>query len=106
MDPEKKHIEISVRNLKKNFGELVAVDDLSLDIFSGEILGFLGPNGAGKTTIINMICGLLRPTSGEVRVFSESAPAGKDIKNRLGICPQENVYWPKLTCREQMILMA
>jgi len=106
MNPEKKHIEISVRNLNKNFGDLVAVDDLSLDIYKGEILGFLGPNGAGKTTTINMICGLIPPTSGKV-LFGNGLPAvGKDIKSRLGICPQENVFWPKLTCREQLIFMA
>jgi len=106
MDTENEHIEISVRNLKKNFGDLVAVDDLSLDIYKGEIFGFLGPNGAGKTTTINMICGLIPPTSGKVHVGSGSSTIGKDIKNRLGICPQENVFWPRLTCREQLIFMA
>lgn len=100
------YIEISIRSLKKNFGDLVAVDELSLDIFKGEILGFLGPNGAGKTTTINMICGLIPPTAGEVRVGNGSSALGKSSKSRLGICPQENVFWPKLTCREQLIFMA
>ncbi len=102
----KENIEISIRHLKKKFGDLVAVDDLSMDIFNGEIMGFLGPNGAGKTTTINMICGVLTPTSGEVKVGNGSFATGKEIKNRLGICPQENVFWPKLTCREQLIFMA
>ncbi len=52
-------IAIKITNLTKMFGQLVAVNDLSLDIYKGEIFGFLGPNGAGKTTTINMISGLL-----------------------------------------------
>jgi ABC-2 type transport system ATP-binding protein len=55
---------IRVENLVKKFGELVAVDDISFDVSPGEIFGFLGPNGAGKTTTINILCTLLKPTSG------------------------------------------
>jgi len=50
---------LNLLNLRKSFGELEAVRDLSLDVFRGEVFGFLGPNGAGKTTTIRMICGLL-----------------------------------------------
>jgi ABC-2 type transport system ATP-binding protein len=106
MQNEPKDIEISIRNLKKSFGELVAVDDLSLDIYRGEILGFLGPNGAGKTTTINMICGLSPANEGEIIFHDEASEKGVHSKNRLGVCPQENVFWPKLTCREQLIFMA
>jgi len=96
---------IKIKNLKKQFGALTAVDDLSLEINPGEIFGFLGPNGAGKTTTINMICGLIKPTAGEI-VFGESHLAAKNgIKGHIGICPQENIIWPKLTCREQMVFM-
>ena len=56
------NVVIKLANLTKKFGSLTAVDQLSLEIIKGEILGFLGPNGAGKTTSINMICGLLRAT--------------------------------------------
>jgi len=59
---------IHVENLVKKFGELVAVDDISFDIPPGEIFGFLGPNGAGKTTTINILCTLLKPTSGRAIV--------------------------------------
>ena len=98
----KNKILIHLSNLKKNFGSLTAVDGLSLEILKGEILGFLGPNGAGKTTTINMICGLSQPTSGEI-IFSNNKY--KNIKNHIGICPQENIFWPKLTCLEQLEFM-
>ncbi|MBC8185318.1 ABC transporter ATP-binding protein [candidate division KSB1 bacterium] len=102
-DPNsEKNILIQLSNLKKNFGNLTAVDGLSLEIYKGKILGFLGPNGAGKTTTINMICGLSKPTSGEI-IYSDNK--FKNIKNHLGICPQENIFWPKLTCIEQLVFM-
>lgn len=59
---------IEVDNLVKKFGELVAVDDISFKVSPGEIFGFLGPNGAGKTTTINILCTLLRPTSGQATI--------------------------------------
>jgi ABC-2 type transport system ATP-binding protein len=92
---------IEVRNLVKTFGEKAAVDDVSLDVFGGEIFGFLGPNGAGKTTTIKAIVGLLRPTSGSVRV------AGHDVqqdpipaKAASGYVPDEPNLYAKLTARE------
>lgn len=62
---------ISVNGLTKRFGSAVAVDDLSFRVRSGSVTGFLGPNGAGKTTTIRMILGLVRPTSGETRLFGK-----------------------------------
>lgn len=59
---------IKLINLTKNYGRLIAVNNLNLEIKKGEIFGFLGPNGAGKTTTIKMICGLVLPTSGEVYI--------------------------------------
>ena len=64
---------VAVRHLTKRFGDFVAVDQISLEAHPGEIFGFLGPNGAGKSTVIRMLCGLLRPTSGEALV------AGHDV---------------------------
>ena len=64
---------ITIDNLAKHFGEVKAVDGVSLKIHKGEIFGLLGPNGAGKTTIIRMLCGLARPLSGKAEV------AGFDI---------------------------
>ena len=64
---------LKVRNLTRNFGDLIAVDNLSLEIRKGEIFGLLGPNGAGKTTTINMICGLLPPSGGSIARTSAMA---------------------------------
>jgi len=97
-------ITIKISNLTKLFGQLVAVNDLSLEIYKGEIFGFLGPNGAGKTTTINMISGLLPPTNGTITIFNKYSDNNK-IKTHIGICPQENIFWPKLTCSEQLIFM-
>jgi ABC-2 type transport system ATP-binding protein len=60
---------IETENLTKRYGDMVAVDALNLDVRTGEIYGFLGPNGAGKTTTLRMLLGLVRPTSGQVRLF-------------------------------------
>ena len=63
------HPLVEVRNLTKQFGDFVAVDNISFDIHEGEILGLLGPNGAGKTTTIHMLLGLITPTAGSIRIF-------------------------------------
>jgi len=97
---------LQIKNLTKSFGEIPAVQNLSLDIFSGEVFGLLGPNGAGKTTTINLISGLLKPDSGDVFLRGQALQAG-DAKTRIrmGICPQENVLWTKLTPAEQLIFL-
>lgn len=96
-------VAIQISNLTKTFGTLTAVDQLSLQITQGEIFGFLGPNGAGKTTSINMICGLLPPSKGEIYFWGKKINNNNEIKTQIGICPQENIYWPKLTCHEQLM---
>lgn len=65
---------IAVRGLKKVFGKVTAVDDISFSVQKGEILGFLGPNGAGKTTTIAMLLGLLTPTAGQIDIFGRPMP--------------------------------
>ncbi|MDD4811378.1 MAG: ATP-binding cassette domain-containing protein, partial [Methanobacterium formicicum] len=78
-------------------------DKLNLKIKKGEVFGFLGPNGAGKTTSINMMVGLLRPTSGQVLINGQDL---EDVKKGIiGICPQELVLWDFLTCKESLMLM-
>lgn len=94
---------IKISGLRKLFGDFEAVSDLSFSIKKYEILGFLGPNGAGKTTTVNMICGLLKPTAGDIVIFDKKIKESKGIKSLIGICPQENVYWKKLSCLEQLI---
>ena len=97
---------LQIRNLSKSYGELLAVQDLSLDILPGEVFGLLGPNGAGKTTTIKMISGLLKPDSGEV-FFQGKSITDCDVNNlkRIGICPQENVLWKKLSPSEQLVFL-
>jgi ABC-2 type transport system ATP-binding protein len=88
---------IKVSSLKKSFGEVKAVDGLDFEIYRNEIFGLLGPNGAGKTTTISMICGLLKPSGGSI-TFENT----RDRKSLIGYCPQENIFYPKLTCLEQL----
>jgi ABC-2 type transport system ATP-binding protein len=94
---------MEAQNLTKKFGDFLAVDKLNLKIRKGEVLGFLGPNGAGKTTSINMMVGLLTPSSGKVMVKDEEVE--KMDKKTIGICPQELVLWENLTCYENLKLM-
>jgi ABC-2 type transport system ATP-binding protein len=94
---------LQTKNLTKRFGALTAVDDLSLEVYEGEIFGFLGPNGAGKTTSINMMCGLLKPDAGQVLLHGKPVHGGDpDVRARVGVCPQEVIIWDKLTCLEQL----
>lgn len=97
---------IEVENITKRFGDLTAVDQLSLKIKKGEIFGFLGPNGAGKTTSIRMMTRLLKPTSGKVLIEGEEIETvSKRVKSKIGVCPQEIVVWERLTCRENLLLV-
>ena len=98
---------LKIQNLSKAFGDVNAVDGLSLDIHQGEIFGFLGPNGAGKTTTINMICGLLKCDSGEIW-FNDISLAQNinECRQKIGLCPQNLVIWESLTCLEQMEFVA
>jgi ABC-2 type transport system ATP-binding protein len=107
MPSENNEWMIRLVGLRKSYGELVAVKDLSLDIRRGEIFGFLGPNGAGKTTTISMMCGLLVPDAGEIFIdgFLATEKNGRG-KKLLGLCPQDIVIWESLTCLEQMEFVA
>jgi len=96
-------VVLRAEGLTKRYGDLVAVNNLSLDIYEGEVFGFLGPNGAGKTTSISMMCGLLKPDAGRVLVHGQPiADGAADVRTRVGICPQEIVLWSHLTCIEQL----
>jgi len=85
---------ITVDSATRRFGDLVAVDNLSFKVRSGEIFGLLGPNGAGKTTTINLLTGMLRRDSGEVRVLGyDPQTQARQVRQRIGYVPQEtNVY--------------
>jgi ABC-2 type transport system ATP-binding protein len=96
---------IILEDLVKKFEDVTAVDDISLQVAKGELFGLLGPNGAGKTTIINILCGLIKPTSGSVIV------GGYDVLNEpmkvrelIGVCIQETAVYPYLTGAENVDL--
>jgi len=105
---ELESVAIETRDLSKRYPNgVLAVDGLSLRVWKGEVLGFLGPNGAGKTTSIKMMVGLLKPTSGHVLIEGERIEAAsKRIKKSIGVCPQDIVVWTRLTCMENLLVMA
>lgn len=81
---------LRLQGLSKKFGDKTVVDHISLEIKEGEIFGLLGPNGAGKSTTLNMICSLLKPTSGDIEIFGLNVKDGmKKIKKQIGYIPQE-----------------
>ncbi len=92
---------IETINLRKNFGEKAAVEDVNFSVYAGEIFGFLGPNGAGKTTTIKMIAGLLQPSSGQVIVNGfDVQKQPLNAKASSGYVPDTPNLYPKLTGRE------
>jgi ABC-2 type transport system ATP-binding protein len=98
---------LQVEALKKSYGNLVAVNGVSLRAGAGEIIGLLGPNGAGKTTTVSMIAGLLRPDSGSVRI--EGRPLNGDSdpnKRRIGLVPQDLALFDELTAQANLQLFA
>ncbi len=106
MLPQSMGHAISIKNLIKRYDDVTAVDGLSFDVEEGEIFGLLGPNGAGKTTTINILSGLLEPTSGSATVlgFDVQREPGR-VKERIGVCPQEPAFFSYLTGRENVELM-
>ncbi len=94
---------LEVADLRRSFGDLVAVDSVSLQVESGETYGLLGPNGAGKTTTISMICGLLEPDAGTVTVCGEPISSRAIAPRRhIGYVPQDLALYPDLTARENL----
>jgi len=102
-----KEAAIVIENLTKKYEDVTAVDGLNLVVDKGELFGLLGPNGAGKTTTINILCGLLEPTSGSVMVGGHDVlREPKIIKELIGISPQETAVYPYLTGKENIELFA
>lgn len=98
---------IVAEQLRRTFGEFVAVDDVTLSVPSGEIFGFLGPNGAGKTTTIKMLTGLLRPTAGRATVAGlDIATHAREVRQRIGYMSQKFSLYPDLTVAENIALFA
>ncbi|HEX9606238.1 MAG TPA: ATP-binding cassette domain-containing protein [Gemmatimonadaceae bacterium] len=98
---------IEVNKLKKQFGDFVAVKEVSFTVATGEIFGLLGPNGAGKTTLIRMMTTLTPPTSGSAMVGGYDVEADADgVRHSIGVIPQALTSDPELTARENMLIHA
>ena len=94
---------IEVKNLSKSYKNLKAIDDLSFDVYEGEILGLLGPNGSGKSTTINSILNLLEFEKGTIKIFGkEMRPDAYDIKRNIGVIFQEVAVFEELTVYENI----
>ena len=92
---------IRAEGLRKDFGTLRAVDDVSFEVSDGEIFGLLGPNGAGKTTTISMVSGVLRPDGGRVLIDDKDIwLAAREVKRNLGVVPQEIAVYEDLSARD------
>ena len=92
---------VEVKNLTKKYNEKsIALDDVSLDIKEGEILGILGPNGSGKTTLINSILGLIKYQKGDIKLFGKHLD--NETKSKIGIVPQELAFFDTLSTEENI----
>ena len=98
---------IEIRNLVKYFGDFAAVDDVSLSVGRGVVLGFLGPNGAGKSTTMKMATGFLAPTSGSVSVCGVDVQAHPlDAKRHIGYLPEGAPAYPDMTAGDFLDFIA
>src|SRR5690349_16920885 len=94
---------VDVVGVTKKYGSLVAVDDVSMTVAPGEVYGILGPNGAGKTTLLRMLFGLIRPDSGEIRVFGRTwAEAGVRTLDGVAGFIESPKFYPYLTGRQNL----
>jgi ABC-2 type transport system ATP-binding protein len=94
---------LEIRGLRKTFGSLVAVNDVSFALQPGQMLGLLGPNGAGKTTTVSMIAGLIAPDAGQVLI--DGRPLSRDVdplKRRIGLIPQDLALYDELTAQDNL----
>jgi len=103
---------VELRGMRKEFdqpngGKMVAVNDLTLNMYEGHVLALLGHNGAGKTTAMNMMTGMLTMDAGDCYFHGYSVSHDLDkVRREIGYCPQHNILWPELTCREHLYFFA
>ena len=98
---------ISYKNVKKFYGDLKAVNGITLNIKEGEFFGLLGPNGAGKSTLINMLAGLAKPSTGKISVMGYDVQNNyQEARHSVGIVPQELVFDPFFNVREMLRFQA
>lgn len=102
-----KQVVLKTESLSKYYGNFAALDNLNLEVFEGEVMGYLGPNGAGKTTTIRSILGLIRPTRGRAEIFGlDSQHQKTEAHKKLAFVPGEATLWPSLTGIETLYLLA
>ncbi|HET8910345.1 MAG TPA: ABC transporter ATP-binding protein [Ktedonobacteraceae bacterium] len=107
ISPHHDDIIISTSRLTKVFGNLVAVNDLNLQVMRGDVFGFLGPNGSGKTTTIRMLLGLIRPTAGRAVIFGmDNTYRLSDILPRIGAIIEMPVFYPYLSGSDNLFAVA
>jgi len=95
--------DLELDSVTKRFGDVVAVDNVSLDVARGEILGLLGPNGAGKSTLTKMVCGMVSPTSGTIRVVGYDVQRDSmRVRELIGVVPQDVVLYDYMNARENL----
>ena len=107
MQGEKASAAIAIEGLTMDYGDVRAVDDLSLTVSEAEVFGLLGPNGSGKTTTINCITGILKPTGGTIKVGGfDVQEDGQHAREIMGVSPQETAVYSYLTGRENVRLFS
>jgi ABC-2 type transport system ATP-binding protein len=100
----KKEVQVEISHINKSFGGNMVVQDVSFTIETGEVFGLVGPNGAGKTTTIRMLMDIIRPDSGEIRLFGQ--PLGEESKNRIGYLPEERGLYRKMRVSDTLAYLA
>lgn len=99
---------LTASHLTRRFDSRLAVDDVSMRLYSGEIFALLGPNGAGKTTTLRMLAGLIEPSSGDVRVGTDAMTPinAPRLRNRIGLLTETPGLWDRLTVRQNLLVYA
>ena len=98
---------IHVKDVFRSFGDVVAIDGVTMTVPQGALLGLIGPSGSGKTTLVRMLTGTLLPTSGEIRVLGEDPrDFQRATRERIGFVPQDFVLYPDLTASENVAFIA
>ena len=106
-DISNENIAIEVINLKKEYGNLTAVNNISFSVKKGEVFAFLGPNGAGKTTTVEMIESIRKPTNGTIKILGKDISTSfSEVKEQIGVLPQEFHSFERLTVKETLMFFS